>query len=454
MTQPGMFSDGVLYASIARNMAEGHGSFWRPEYTKTIYPVFAEHPPLGLGLEAALFRAAGDHPFVERLYSLIAAGATAALIVALWRCAGPDPRGDWLPLIFWLLPSIVTWSVINNMLENTQAVFTTAAVLCGVLAMRARPVLWGGLSAVAIAAAVLTKGPVGFFPLCVPIGYAVVVYRRALPRALAVSAGILAILALVAAVLTLNKPAHAYMRTYLTAQVMASLAGAREAAASRWRFARLFGLDVIIRMGLLLVVIWALARRVTNRDGRGWPIGSQSLFFLCVGLTASLPIAISPKLMGHYLVPSVPMFALAASCAAWPLIVPGFDAADSNTLSRRRLLVGLPGAAGFVLIIAALVVPVARGPLEERDVGRLGALDLIGPSLKAGDTVSTCPEANSDWPLHAYLQRFFHVSVDAGPTPHRVFLRVTDRPCAVPTGCALTRFARDLEIYACSRGTG
>ena len=43
----GMFVDGVTYASIARNLAEGRGTFWTPSYTATIYPQFHDHPPLG-----------------------------------------------------------------------------------------------------------------------------------------------------------------------------------------------------------------------------------------------------------------------------------------------------------------------------------------------------------------------------------------------------------------------
>ena len=73
----GMFVDGVTYASIARNLAAGRGSFWSPSYTATIYPQFHEHPPLGFWLQSLWFRALGDHLFVERLYAFIVAAATA-----------------------------------------------------------------------------------------------------------------------------------------------------------------------------------------------------------------------------------------------------------------------------------------------------------------------------------------------------------------------------------------
>ena len=66
----GMFVDGITYASIARNLAEGRGRFWAPSYTATVYPEFHEHPPLGFWLQSLWFRVFGDHVFVERAYSI------------------------------------------------------------------------------------------------------------------------------------------------------------------------------------------------------------------------------------------------------------------------------------------------------------------------------------------------------------------------------------------------
>src|SRR5262249_7008974 len=81
----GMFLDGITYASISRNLAEGRGRFWEPFYTATIYPTFHEHPPLVFFLQSLWFRAFGDRWFVERLYCAAVGIATAALIAATWR---------------------------------------------------------------------------------------------------------------------------------------------------------------------------------------------------------------------------------------------------------------------------------------------------------------------------------------------------------------------------------
>ncbi len=41
-----MHVDGLWYATISKNLAEGFGSFWAPAFTATMAPVFNAHPPL------------------------------------------------------------------------------------------------------------------------------------------------------------------------------------------------------------------------------------------------------------------------------------------------------------------------------------------------------------------------------------------------------------------------
>ena len=52
----GMFMDGLLYATVANNLASGLGSFWHPYHSLTYFPVFHEEPPLLYGIEAIFFK--------------------------------------------------------------------------------------------------------------------------------------------------------------------------------------------------------------------------------------------------------------------------------------------------------------------------------------------------------------------------------------------------------------
>ncbi|MDR1182885.1 MAG: hypothetical protein LBL13_13005, partial [Bacteroidales bacterium] len=47
----GMFMDGLIYSTIAKNMANGLCSFWEPHFTTTCHANFYEHPPLAFGLQ-------------------------------------------------------------------------------------------------------------------------------------------------------------------------------------------------------------------------------------------------------------------------------------------------------------------------------------------------------------------------------------------------------------------
>src|SRR5262245_54843672 len=180
-----MFLDGVTYASIARNMAEGRGRFWEPFYTATIYPAFHEHPPLAFWLQSLWFRVLGDRWFVERLYCLAAAAIIATLIVVTWRSVYADQRNrqdqEWLAMVLWILAPVVSWSIVGNLLETTVCVFATAAVAAAVTQPGTPPaaaLIRGSVSALCVLGAVLSKGPVGLFPLAAPLVFAAILPDR------------------------------------------------------------------------------------------------------------------------------------------------------------------------------------------------------------------------------------------------------------------------------------
>ena len=58
--QDGMFMDGQLYGIVAKNLAFGESSFWKPwlsdSYLKSGKPYFMEHPPFGFFLQSIAFK--------------------------------------------------------------------------------------------------------------------------------------------------------------------------------------------------------------------------------------------------------------------------------------------------------------------------------------------------------------------------------------------------------------
>jgi 4-amino-4-deoxy-L-arabinose transferase-like glycosyltransferase len=449
MAQPGMFIDGVTYAVLSRNLADGAGSFWSPFYTATVYPAFHEQPPLGFGLQAAAFAVAGDSLVVERIFSLVMGILTALLMMGIWRRTLDDTAHDWLPVVFWLLPSTVTWAIVNNMLENTQAVLTTAAVLVFVRALDAgaRSWVWAAAGGALALGAALVKGPNGFFPLAAPVIAALVVRSRG---ADALRNGVFMIGATAAgaaALLSLDAPRTA-MWAYWNQHVLGALSGERGGARSAASLAlvrHLLG-GIALRMGILLMLIsllglWRGIRPRMDERVRHW-----CSFYLLMGLAGSVPVLASTKIAGHYLVPSIPFYALGCAALALPFV---------REVQRRasRGAAAALGAAASVLLVLSVAVPLVGIRVEPRDVEWIAEYRTVGAAMPAGQTIGTCGAVANDWGLHAYMQRLFRVSLDVhAPERYRHYLQLTDRECEAPRGCRPAAATRRLTLWECRPG--
>jgi 4-amino-4-deoxy-L-arabinose transferase-like glycosyltransferase len=448
-----MFLDGVTYAAIARNLAEGRGRFWEPFYTATIYPAFHEHPPLAFWLQSLFFRVLGDHWYVERGYCLVAAILIGALIALTWRAAYAPlvhdtrehrERGDkeWLPIALWMLAPVVSWSIVGNLLETTVCVFVTAAVAAiaiGSRAPAAAAIAAGCVSGLCVAGAVLSKGPVGFFPLAAPVMMAVLPDRRR--SSLWSAAGQWTMVAMCAVVLYRVPSARDSLSTYVDQQIVTALAGQREVSGSSVTIVIALLQGVWLPMAVAIALVVAAARgwvRPTSRDRQ------VAIVFTLIGLAGTLPMLVSPKQSGHYLMPAVPFYAIGAAALG----------AETVDALARRLSKGLGVIALRILTAAVVMAGLAAIwlPAVERDPQRLADLDRLAAVAPRGETVGICPSANGDWMLHAWMQRRFLISLDAAaPSAHGWFLKSTDiPPDCPPSACVpISQPGGELMLMRC-----
>jgi 4-amino-4-deoxy-L-arabinose transferase-like glycosyltransferase len=437
MAQRGMFSDGLLYATLARNMAVGVGSLWAPSYTQTAWVEFYEHPPLGVALEAAAFRVLGDSLVVERVYSLLVLALHAVTLAALWRRISTASL-DWLPVLFWLTPAVVSWGAVNNMLENTQALLTTTAVLLMFEAAKAstaaRMAIGSTGAGVAVVAAVLTKGPAGFYPLIAPFVFAWLLRPTAWTgdrrrRAVAVLTPTLVVV-IAGAMLAAYEPSRHNLTMYARTQLVPSLLGLREAS-DPLDIVRHLLTGVIGRMTAVLALCWALARMRSSPPNASTDRAAAGAFLL-LGVCAAAPLAFSVRLSGHYLLPAVPMFALGFALLA-------VAAVDGGT--RQTLI---------VLTLIASAVMVTRH--ERRDDALIRDLAAIGPAVPRAAVIGACPHARAtrDWGLHTYLQRWYRVSLDARGQPVNGWFVRSDEACAVPESCTVAAGGKTVTLLHCA----
>lgn len=417
----GTFLDGEIYACLSRNLAAGEGSFWAPHFSATSQDRWFDHPPLGVALGALPFLVLGDHLWVEHLYALLITLAGGALLVAAWRslfASRPEIRAlGWLPLLMWLLNPQVTWAHANNMLEGTMSLFTFAAVWLAVSGALAPRHGWLRLLAapVFIVLAVLTKDVVGLFPLATVPALAVANRQLSRRRALALTLGQVAAVALLLGLLLLWPAARENLTQFARTQLLPSLAGRRGDTGNRFLYLvkLLNTLLPSLALAVLLLRPWRW-RRGALPSGP-WPRRACGL--LVLALAGSLPLVFSARQSLFYVLPSFPFFALALAVLVAPGLGAGIAAWPADS---RRLRTGTLVATAVLLAVVgwslSRVGTVNRDRTMRADVKLL--VEHLGPDSAGAAapvrTVAACRSLWDAWGLEAALVRRGRVALQRG----------------------------------------
>lgn len=428
----GMSLDGITYATIARNMALHAGDLWHPFYTATLLNPFYEQPPLALWLQSLLFRLCGDQWWVERVYSALTVVPTSIALVVIWRTLLVDQpqaqRFAWLGLALWVLMPGWFWIYRHNYLENTLGVFTAVAVLASLKAMQpqCRWPAWTLLAALSLVAALGSKGPVGLFPLVTPAIAWLTLGRGNGRQAARVQLLLCGLLIVLGAAVCTSPDARDFLAAYYQRQVVSSLQGQREMVDSGLgRFYLLWALgNHLLPSAAVAAVLVLVGRRCGAGSGR--EALRPAMFCLATGLSASLPIMLSPKQTGYYAAPSWPYFTLALALGCLPAAVALADrwAAAANIGRVARALRW--GGAGLVTLL--IVSSPAWYGRTQRDTELIDDVERIGQIVGDHQTIGTPASLRREWSLQAYLYRWHYISLDSTEGTRAFRLEKADRP--------------------------
>jgi len=332
-----LFMDGLAYAAISRNMALGQGTFWEPHFADSFWlpfnncSFFCEHPPWMFGLESLLFRILGDTTAVENIYNTIILLASMWLIFSIWQKMfehNSQVRAQaWLPILLWYGLRIVWWSMPNNLLDTTMAVFCLCSCyfqLIAITGKKFKPVYWL-FSAVMVFFACMTKGPVGIFPLAFPAIYSLVYgkgyFKTAIYGTLTVLTAFLSLMVLILQ----YPPANYFLNNYFQGQVMAALMQKREKVSNDWtahfHLLRLLLINIIPHLLMLLGISGA---NFYYKLGQKISLQTKKVCLLTCLLTTSvvLPMLTSVKQGDHYLMPALPFVGLFFAACSIELLLP------------------------------------------------------------------------------------------------------------------------------------
>ncbi|MBO9123601.1 MULTISPECIES: ArnT family glycosyltransferase [unclassified Rhizobium] len=418
-----MFFDGAIYASIARNLAEGVGSPWRLQFSETLFPVFSEHPPLMMWLEAIGFLVFGDTIAVEKCFSLMTLIVSGFILLKIWqRLHASDPElrlAGPMALAMALGAGRVSWGFTNGMLENLLIVFTSLAAYCVIVAYdcadRGKAMLRSILmiaAGILVALALMTKGLVGLFPLATPGIWWLAFRRRSLISVIADTVVMTATVVVFFAVLWQLDDAREAIQRYLSIQLLPSLTGQRGSGGGNWNAVRAF-IRVNAYPAIVTLIIVLCDRRWGSRAEVPRDVSRArrrtATFLALIGFSASLPLLVSPRVASFYFNPSLAYFASAFAIASAPIVLRALQAL--NARSYRRLSLGL--AVALALSVALVGFNIGRPGTDADTIANAGRIaDHVCPASGTCErTITACGASAEDWALYSYLERRHKISL-------------------------------------------
>ncbi len=416
LLQQSMGGDGVLYASVAWNMAHDIGSLWAPVYLPGgVLSTFYEHPPLGMFVNSWFFRVFGDHFIVDRLYCLF------TLILSFWAMlliwyktqAKAAPVLLWLPILCWVMEPLTTRTYPANAIEDLLTVFTTFGSLFVLQALatghRGKSLVWFFLAAVCVTGAFFSNGLQAFFPLIIPFCYWLV-FRNTSWQLMCGQVLVLIIFtALLIGAIFLYHPAWDFTHHYWNNQVWATLNGTRGGNGDFKGIGHLFGLLLIIGNALPLIFFTGIILFIKAKFSRQSFLSlvknaaqeKKVIFFGLIVLVASLPILASSRQMAHYFLQAFPFVIL----LFLEILTPIFSQWTVQIkIASRTYKQSLLAAILFFCIAIAVTTHYYGKPWPV-----LVEVTEVSKVVPDNSTVSIAPSLANNWNLYAYFYRYHRI---------------------------------------------
>ncbi|MFP4664004.1 MAG: ArnT family glycosyltransferase [Bacteroidales bacterium] len=411
LIQDGMFMDGQQYACVAKNLAEGKGSFWFPHLSDTWWkagsPHFMEHPPLVYGMQSMFFKVFGNSLYTERIYSFFTLLIALMLIIRIWKFCfskkSPHHHAWWVAVLFWIWIPLTSWSYQNNLMENSMLMFDLLAVFFLLKFLKGgKNYIMLALGSLAIFAAFLSKGLPGLFPLLI-IPLHGIVFRDKSVGFYAIHSLLFLVLSSVWLLLIVQwQDAGESLGFYLKERLLTRISDDPTVKSQYFIIKQLLInlIPVLFTMILLLIVQKRLRISKLSRQQ-----AKLSALFLLTGLSASLPLFLTPVQRGFYLMPSFPFFAISAAILVLPVIHHYVHKSIVNKSKTILLIIGIVFIASAFIYSGSRIGKTGRHELVLEDAHAIGG---IVPE----NTIITAPEQLYDnWALQVYLVRHYNISM-------------------------------------------
>ncbi len=440
----GMFMDGLYYATISKNLANGHGSFWNLHFTKTLHYNFYGHPPLAMVLQSFFFKIFGNTILTERLYSIIMCVITGYIIVAIWKNLAPEKQKPlaWIPLLLWLSVPVVLWGYANNMLENTMTVFVTLSVLFLIKSMQKHRFLNLFTAGIFLFAGFLTKGFVALFPWSFLFLFWIIAKKISFKRCITDSLFfIIATIFPLVIIYFFNHKGIDFLYNYINKQVIGSINNTVTVDSRFFIIQKLFKeLIPAISVIICFLIIMRIKRiKSANNNLRTF------VFLFVFGLTGVLPITISLKQSGFYILAVYPFFSIALALLIAPHLSRIYAKINTQTKTFRLITVF-----SIILLCASIVFASLQTKKTGRDNDMLHDIYILTEIIPQDSIIGITPNLHDSWSLHGYFARLKNISLDAKKIyKHKYFITTNDKKDKIPGNYTLVDTGTKKYVLFC-----
>jgi 4-amino-4-deoxy-L-arabinose transferase-like glycosyltransferase len=428
LLKKGMFVDGLCYATISNNLANGIGSFWSPYFSKTMFSTFNEHPPLVFGIQSFFFRLLGDSWYVEKIYALFIILLTVLLIHLLWKeLFRNNPELIYLsfiPCILWILSDTTYLYFTNNLLECSQGLFILLAVLLilkGIHINNFYSYLLIFIAGLSLMLSFLSKGFTGLYPLIMIIIYYLIFRNIPIKKVALYNIVLLGGFSSILLLYLINENAANNINNYIEIQVLAALRGERFENIQSSRFHIVRRLIETNIMPMLVVIIVSLISFFKFGKRQFFKFRKEILFFVLLGLSGVLPMMVSTKQADYYLVTTIPLFAIAL----------GLILIRSDIVNKLKDSLTFKVITSLLLIFSFIYPLFSINKVNKRDKYIINDLEQFDELLEDNSLVG-CITKEGKFGLFCYFMRFNSVSLDVS-NPYNYPLLVTDKDAIIDT---------------------
>jgi 4-amino-4-deoxy-L-arabinose transferase-like glycosyltransferase len=429
-----MMFDGVFYANISRNLAEGIGSFWTPMVNP--WKVFYDHPPGSFWILSFFYKFFGESIWIEKIFSLMNILIIFFLTSLIYeKLKKKEP--SFLPILFLVICPLTYYLSKWNQLENLLVVFSLLSSLFFLKSFEAKVnrgvFLFSLIASLFSIFAILVKGvlafPVFFIPFFLLVG-------KKITKRTFFSLGLYFFILFVFSLFSFYyKPSYHLWSIYFKKQVLASLLGKREISLSYWKIYLVF-LAEILPMFILSFLLFL-------NSYKKFIFKKESISFLLIALSFLLPLGLSPKNRLWFLGLSLPYFALFFALL--------FSYIDFKSFSFGRLL--YDSKTVFFALLFLMSSFLYSSLLTKRRQGFLGDF-MVNRTQETQTWIQTkaCPiSLFNNWPLRANLERHHKIAFGKTSDISFYFVDLNEKNSCPMKSCKIFSSSKEerFALYQC-----